>query len=189
MLMLAVSVVLWWPQSVSLRDLKVDFVRFETSGDGGSVDYAVLKVRNESSRKWVLLAAREILPLKEEMFQALGRFATGQPPGESGRVARNYIVGVAVHSLKTNTSEQVAVQLPRIGEKGCVEIFCWTPPQVRRGLPGLVQHWWWRVRPPKALWVWVRCEVPLQCGRERSYGNPVTPRVLSQDRKMPTLPQ
>ena len=116
MLVLAVSVVLWWPQSVSLRDLTVEFVRFETSDDGGSVDYAVLKVRNESTREWVLLAAREILPLKEEMFQALGRFATGHPTGGSGRVARNYIGGGAVHTLKMNTSEQVAVQLPRISE-------------------------------------------------------------------------
>jgi hypothetical protein len=48
MLVLAVSVVLWWPQRVSLRDLKVEFVRFETPDDGGSVDYAVLKVRNEA---------------------------------------------------------------------------------------------------------------------------------------------
>ena len=189
MFALAVSVVLWWPQSVSLRDLKVEFVRFETSDDGGSVDYAVLKVRNESSRKWVLLAARELLPLKEkETFQALGRFATGRPTGESGRVARNYIGGGAVHTLKTNIAEQVALPLPRMGEKGWVEIFCWTPPDVRRALPSLVQQWWWRVRPPKTLWVWVRCEVPIQCGRERSYGRPVPPSVLSQDGKTPASP-
>lgn len=182
MLLLAVSVVLWRPQSAPLRDLKVEFVRFDTSDDGGSVDYAVLKVRNESSHEWVLLAARETLPLKEEMFQALGRFATGPPTNESGRVARNYIGGGAVHSLNTNTSEQVAVPLPGTGEKGWVEIFCWTPPEERRGLPGLVQQGWWRVSPPTTLWVWVRCDVPIQCGRERAYGESVPPRVLSQDR-------
>jgi hypothetical protein len=44
-----------------MRDLKVEFVRFDTSDDGGSVDYAVLILRNESSREWVLLAARELL--------------------------------------------------------------------------------------------------------------------------------
>jgi hypothetical protein len=188
LLVVGVSVVLWWPQSAPMRDLKVEFVRFETSDDGGSVDYAVLKVRNESSRKWVLLWAREILPLKERMFQALGRFATGHPTNESGRVARNYIGGGAVHSLKTNTSEQVAVLLPRTGEKGWVEIFCWTPPEVRRGLPGLVQQGWRRVCPPTTLWVWVRCDVPIQCGRERAYGKPVPPRVLSKDEKTPAPP-
>lgn len=177
------SVVLWWPQSVSLCDLKVEFVRFDASNDGGSVDYAVLNVRNESSRKWALLSARDILPMKEELVQALGRFATGQPRGESGRVARTYIGGGISHTLKTNTAEQVAVALPRIGEKGWVEIFCWTPPEVRRGLPVFVQRWWWRVRPPTSLWVWVRCEVPIQCGRERSYGKPIVPRLISEDGK------
>lgn len=145
------------------------------------MDYAVLKVRNESSRRWVLLAARELAPLKENMFQAMGRFVAGPPTGESGRVARNYIGGGAVHTLKTNTSEQIAVPLPRMGEKGWVEIFCWTPTEARPGLLGLVQRGWWRVRRPTTLWVWVRCEVPIQCGRERSYGRLVPPSVMPQD--------
>ena len=95
---LAVSTVLWWPRSVSVRDVKVEFVRFETSDDGGAVDYAVLNVRNGFSREWVLLGARDWLPLKVEMFRALGRLATtrssecgssvwkGMPPSWTGRI-------------------------------------------------------------------------------------------------------
>jgi hypothetical protein len=183
LLAVGVSVALWRPQSV-LCDLKLDFVTFDTSADG-ELDYAVLKVRNESSRTWVLLAPQELRPLKNAdevspMFQALGRFTTGPSTGENGRASRNYIGGGAVHFLKTNTVEQVAVPLPRMGEKGWVEIFCWTPPKVRRGPLNLVQHLWWRVRPPTALWVWVRCEVPIECGRERSDGGSTPPRVLSR---------
>jgi hypothetical protein len=177
------SAVLLGPQSV-LCDLKLEFVRFDTSADG-ELDYVVLKVRNESSRTWVLLAPQELRSLKNEdevspIFQALGRFTNGPSTGENGRASRSYIGAGAVHFLKTNTVEQVAVPLPQTGEKGWVEIFCWTPPKVRRGPLSLVQHLWWRVRPPTALWVWVRCEVPIECGRERSYGGSTAPRVLSQ---------
>jgi hypothetical protein len=182
-LVLALSfiVALWWPQNVSVHDVKVEFVRFAISGDGGE-DYAVLKVRTDSSREWVLLAARQLQSVKNEagIFQALGRFVTGPPTGESGRVARSYIGGGAVHRLATNTLEEIAVPLPRTGEKGWVEIFCWTPPEAPRGLSGLAQQLWWRVSPPKTLWMWARCEVQIQCGRERSYGKPVPPSVLSQ---------
>ena len=100
LLVLAVSLVLWRPQSVS-RDLKLEFVGFTTSDDGGSADYAVVRVRNQSSRTWVLLGAREWLPLKDDeespfsMFQALGRFATGPSTGENGRVSRSDIGGGA----------------------------------------------------------------------------------------------
>jgi hypothetical protein len=186
---LVVFVVMSWPQNVSVHDLKVKFVRFATSGDGGD-DYAVLKVRNDSSRQWVMLAARQWQSVKneDEIFQALGRFTTGHSTGESGRVTRSYIGGGAVHTLKTNTSEQVAVPLPRMGEKGWVEIFCWTPTEARRGLPGFVQRWWWRVRPQKTFWTWVRCDVPIQCGREVSYGKPLPPRVLSPDGKTSAPP-
>jgi hypothetical protein len=189
LLALTVIVALWWPQSISVHDLKVEFVRFAISGDGGE-DYAVLKVRNESSREWVLLAARQLQSLKNEegIFQALGRFVTGPPTGESGRVARSYIGGGAVHFLATNTQEQVAVPLPQIGEKGWVEIFCWTPPKVRRGVPTLVLQWWQRVRPPETFWTWARCEVPIQCGREGSDGKLIPPRVLSQDGKTSVSP-
>ena len=185
---LALCTVLWWPKSVSVRDVTVEFVRFETSDDGDEMDYAVLNVRNASSRKWVLLGAREWRPLKGGMFLALGRLATTRTRIESGRVARNYLGAGIVHTLKTNNFDQVAVPLPRMGEKGWVEIFCWTPPEARRALPRLVQQCWWRVHPPKTLWTWVRCEVPIQCGRERSYGKPLTPRVLSQDGNMPPSP-
>src|SRR5262245_35988780 len=104
LLALAMSVVLSRPQGVTC-DLKFEFVRFDTAADG-EVDYAVLKVRNESSRKWVLLSAREMLSLKSEespMFQALGRFTTNLSTGKSGRVSRSYIGGGAVHGLNTNT--------------------------------------------------------------------------------------
>ncbi len=142
LLALAMSLVLLRPQSV-LCDLKLDFVSFDTSADG-ELDYAVLKVRNESSRTWVLLAPQELRSLKNAdevspIFQALGRFTTGPSTGENGRASRNYIGGGAVHFLKTNTVEQVAVPLPRMGEKGWVEIFCWTPPKVRRGPLNFVQ--------------------------------------------------
>ena len=122
------------------------------------------------------------------MFQALGRLATMRNRSEAGRVARNYVGGGSVHILNTNDLDQIAVPLPRMGEKGWVEIFCSTPPEVRRGLPGLVQRCWWRVHSPESLWAWVRCEVPIQCGREGSYGKPMPPRVLSQDGKMPPSP-
>ncbi len=191
LLALAVSVVLWRPQSV-LCDLKLEFVTFDTSADG-ELDYAVLKVRNESSRTWVLLAPQELRSLKNAdevspTFQALGRFTTGPSTGENGRASRNYIGGGAVHFLKTNTVEQVAVRLPRMGEKGWVEIFCWTPPKLRRGPLEVVQHLWWLVRPPTAFWVWVRCEVPIECGRERSDGGWTPPRVLSRDGRKPASP-
>jgi hypothetical protein len=185
---LAVIVAVWRPQNVSVHDLKVEFVRFETSDDDGSEDYAVLNVRNESSRRWVLLGAHEWVSLKNEkgIFQALGRFVIGPPTGESGRVARSYIGGGVVHSLKTNALDKVAVPLPRMGETGWIEIFCWTPPEVRHGLFGLGQQLWWRcVRGPTSFWIWVRCEVPIQCGRDRAYGKLVPPRVLSQDGKTP----
>jgi hypothetical protein len=180
LLALAASVVLLRPQSV-VCDLKLEFVRFDTTADR---DCAVVKVRNESSRTWVLLGAKEWLHLEKEdevspMFQALGRFTNGPPVGENGRASRSYIGGGAVHFLNTNTVEHVAVPLPRTGGKGWVEIFCWTPPKVRRGPLNLVQHLWWRVRRPTTLWVWVRCDVPIECGRERSDGTLTPPRVLS----------
>ena len=180
LLALAVSVVL--PPRVSLScDLKLEFVGFDISDDT-ELDYAVLKVRNESSRTWVLLAPQEMRSLKNvgevsPIVQALGRFTTGPATGENGRASRTYIGGGAVHFLRTNSVEQVAVSLPQMGEKGWVEIFCWTPPKVRRGPLNVVQHLWWRVRPPRAFWVWVRCEVPIECGRERSSGERTPPRI------------
>ena len=183
LLALAASMVLLRPQSV-LCDLKLEFVRFDTSADG-ELDYAVLKVRNESSRTWVLLGPQQLRSLKNEdevspIFQALGRFTNSPSTAENGRASRSYIGGGNVHFLKTNTVEQVAVALPQMGEKGWVEIYCWTPPKVRRGPLNLLQRLWRRVRPPRALWVWVRCEVPIECGRERSDGGSTAPRVLSR---------
>src|SRR5688572_12005871 len=81
---------------------------------------------------------------EEGIFQAKDRFVTGPPTDESGRVERSYIGGGISHVLKTNNLERIAVPLPRLGGKGWVEIFCWTPPEVRRGLPGLAQQLWWR---------------------------------------------
>ena len=190
LLALAVSVVLLRPRNVSC-DLKLEFVSFDTSADG-SWDYALLRVHNESSRTWVLLGAKEWESLKSAdeslTYRALGRFTNGPPTRESGRASRNYIGAGAVHFLNTNTVEQVAVPLPRMGEKGWVEIFCWTPPKVRRGSPNFVQRLWWRVRPPGALWVWARCEVPIECGRESPDGVSTRPRVLSEDGKKRAFP-
>jgi hypothetical protein len=187
---LALSVVLWWPQGVSVANLTVKFVRFDASSDGGT-DYAILNVRNESPREWMLPGAREWMSLKDtNLFQARGRFTTARAKSESGRVVRNHIGGGGgvVQRLETNQVEQIAVPLPQSGEKGWVEIFCWTPPQVRRGWPGVVQQLSWRVRPPNSLWAWVRCEVPIQCGIERPYGKPVPPRLLSPDGITHTAP-
>ena len=179
LLALAVSVVLLRPQRV-LCDLKLEFVRFDITADR---DCAVLEVRNDSSRTWVLLGADEWLSLEngdQVSFQALGRFATGPSRGESGRASRSYMGAGNVHVVNTNTVEQVAVPLPRMGEKGWVEIFCWTRPKVRRGPLNLVQRLWWWARPPRALWVWARCAVTIECGRERSDGGTTRPRVVSQ---------
>jgi len=180
LLAVAMSMALWRPQRI-LCDLKLEFIRFDITADR---DCAVLEVRNESSRTWALLGAKEWLSLENEdevspMFQALGRFATGPSTGENGRASRPYMGGGVVRVVNTNTVEQVAVPLPRMGEKGWVEIFCWTSPKVRRGPLNLVQHLWWRVR-PLTLWVWVRCEMPIQCGRERSGGPSTPPSVLSR---------
>lgn len=183
LLAVAASLILFRPQRVSC-DLKLEFVRFDTTADR---DCAVLEVRNESSRTWVLLGANEWLSLENEegvsMFQALGRFTNGPPIGESGRASRSYMGAGNVRVVNTNTVQQVAVPLPRTGEKGWVEVFCWTRPKVRRGPLKLVQRLWWWVRPPTAFWAWVRCDVPIECGLERSDGGSTQPCVLSQDVK------